>query len=528
MKVYTQAVLFLLLISNSSFAQINWSEDIAPILYEKCVNCHRPQGTGPYALLTYDDAFNNRYQIQYAITSGIMPPWLPNKDYRHFADEFYLTDDEIQLIDDWVNSGAASGNLADVPPLPPLPSGQSELDAIDFQIEIEPYTLQRNTDEYRWFVVDPGFTEDVYVNKMEVFPGLSNAVHHADLSYDITNASLNLDNQDPLPGFNSDTGGPNITYYMNAWQPGAGVASYPENWGIRVPAGAKFVLEMHYGPGAQGQIDSTRMNFQFVPASDVERQVDVGWLLSDAWPPNNGNGMTNGPLFIPANTEQTFYQKRTLYNDVTIISICPHMHYLGKSYKVWAEKPDGEIVPMIDIPRWDFNWQRYYTYPYLLKLPAGTVLHGEGVYDNTINNPYNPSNPPVNVSRGSRTQDEMFITYFTYSDYVLGDENIFMGDTIPDENVVGLFQPQPEVMDLDIFPNPSAEKIFLELPDEVQNGNIQITDIQGRIIHQYEGNNINEIAQDGIFISHLENGTYFLKISNMDKSWVGSFVKYER
>lgn len=515
-------LLFIFLITTSTLSsQVNWSDDIASIIYNKCIECHRPNGIAPVEFTSYENAYDFRYWIQGAIVDGSMPPWLPNEDYRHFADEFFLTDEEEQKIIDWVNAGAPSGDLSQAPPLPPLPSGQSSLESIDYVVAIEPYTLQSNQDEYRWFVIETNFTETVYVNKIEVIPGLKNVVHHADLSYDVTGQSLTNDLLDPLPGFNNSTGGPSYSFYMNAWQPGANIAEYPEGWGIAVPPGADFVIEIHYGPGGMGQIDSTVMNLEFIPSNEVEKAVKVAWLLSDSAPI-----LLDGPLFIPANQTRTFHQKSApLGEDMSLISICPHMHYLGKSYKVWAETPNGSIIPLIDIPEWDFNWQRYYSYPFIEHLPAGTILHSEGVYDNTTDNIHNPSNPPVNVYKGTKTTDEMFLCYFIYADYEAGDENIFIGDTIANNSPVGIFNPIIAVNDLELYPNPSRDIIY-SITEDLKKGTIQILNIEGKIMHSSEVENISEQLNNGIFISHLNEGLYFLHIKLEDEEYTGSFVKY--
>ena len=134
------------------------------------------------------------------------------------------------------------------------------------------------------------------------------------------------------------------------------------------------------------------------------------------------------------------------------------MHWLGKSYKVWFEKPDGEVVPLIDIPHWDFHWQKYYTFQYVQPIPAGSVLKSEGVYDNTLNNHDNPNNPPITVSKGVTTDDEMFLCYFIFAEYENGDENILLDSTLVTTNT----QEVNLSKDWRLFPNPSSHKIHLE------------------------------------------------------------------
>ncbi len=517
-RFFLLPILFLSIFSAN--AQVNWADDVAEIIYGKCVNCHRPNGIGPYEFTSYQSAYDFRYLIQDAVATKSMPPWLPDPNYSHFADEFYLTQAEQNLIMDWVNSGAPSGDLSQEPPLPPIPSGASELESIDFQLSFESaYTLQSNNDEYRWFVVENPFDTPIYIEKIEVFPGLKDVVHHADLYYDSDNSAMANELADPLPGFNSATGGNSSERYLNAWQPGANLMEYPEGWAQMILPGGSFVMELHYGPGGQGEPDSTVMNLQLLPVQDVVREVDSGWLLYDSAPV-----LLDGPLFIPANEVKTFHQRtQPFQEDLSLINICPHMHYLGKSYKVWAELPDGEIIPLIDIPDWDFNWQRYYTFPYILHLPAGSTLNSVGVYDNTANNPYNPSNPPVDVSRGERTQDEMFLTYFTFAPYHEGDENIFMGDTIPDEFGVPVFETGENALSLEIFPNPVQEKLFVnsDIQGEVS---LEIRDVSGKLIRQ-NNVDITSLKTNGISLDEIPSAMYFIEISQGGNSTTKSFVK---
>jgi len=265
-------------------AQVNWAEDIAPIFYENCTNCHHEGAIAPFPLVTFLDVMEYRDLLHQVVEHREMPPWPADPDYRHFVDELYLSDDEIEAIEDWIHFDFSPGDLNAVPEPPSYGQEGSLLERIDYVVEIEPYDLQYNVDEYRWFVIETNFTETVYISHLEVFPGLSNVVHHVDLAYDLSDITLMNDLADPLPGFNSNTGGPNYNKYINAWQPGGNVATYPENWGIAVPPGANFVVEIHYGPGGQGSIDSTKINLQFIQDPEDIRPVEVAWLLSDAAP----------------------------------------------------------------------------------------------------------------------------------------------------------------------------------------------------------------------------------------------------
>jgi hypothetical protein len=297
--------------------------------------------------------------------------------------------------------------------------------------------------------VSTEFEETKYIQAVEVIPGLPGAVHHADIFVDVTGQSAALDAADPLPGFNGSTGWPTNTTYINAWQPGALPARYPDGWGIPVPPGADLVIEIHYGPDFGGQTDDTVMNLEWVDETETEiRPISVGWLL--------GNGaMTDGPLVIPPNQMSTFHQEAVLFNsDQSLLSICPHMHLLGKSYQVWMETPNGDSIPLIDIPQWQFEWQFYYRFLSPVHVPAGTVFKTEGVYDNTVWNPLNPNDPPEEVSYGSLTTDEMFLVYFIWSSYQEGDENLVLGEV--EVETSGASDAVPYSSSVSVFPNPNS------------------------------------------------------------------------
>ncbi|MFN0274180.1 MAG: T9SS type A sorting domain-containing protein [Chitinophagales bacterium] len=450
MRVLAIIILILFFVP-SVFSQMpTWSEDIASIIYKNCSSCHHEGGIAPFSLMSYEEADENHHEIIDAVIEREMPPWPADPEFRHFKDEAVLSDDEITAITDWVLAGTPEGD-PELAPLPPeFTSGGSLLDTIDFTVAIEPYTLQYDEDEYRYFVIHTDFTETVYVNKIEVFAGLPNLVHHADIYYDLSGESAELDLLDTLSGFNGNTGYPAVDYYMNAWQPGGNIVSYPDNWGIEVPPGADFVFEIHYGPGGIGLIDSTKMNLQFIkdPGDDV-RPVYVGWLL---------NGPATGSLVIPANEISTFEQEYTLPSKKSFISICPHMHLLGKSYKVWYEH-DGDSVNLINIPQWDFHWQKYYTFQSVQVIPAGAKIKAVATYDNTSGNTENPNEPPITVYNGATTTDEMLMTYFIYTNYKAGDEDIILDsnyvepvfDFIEDE--AGFFS---------VYPNPVTDALILK------------------------------------------------------------------
>lgn len=517
-------ILYLIGFSVNLSAQ-NWSNDIAALVYEKCSFCHHQDAIAPFNLMSYQDVQQYSPLIPHAINEGSMPPWLPDPKYTHFADEYYLTDSEKGMLLDWINSGMPPGDLSQAPAPPVyLPSG-SLLDTIHHTVSFGAYTLQSNNDEYRWFVIPNNYTDTVYLNKVEVIPGLDQIVHHADLYYDVTNTSMNFDLQDPAPGFNQNTGYPNLSRYINAWSPGANPARYPDGWSVPVPPGADFVMEIHFGPGGIGQLDSTIMNLEFTDASSATREVQVGWLLTHYSP-----SLIDGPLFIEADSVKFFHQKSdVLTKDYSFISVAPHMHLLGKSYKIWALTPQGDTIRMIDIPNWDFHWQRYYYWPNPLKLPQGTVIYSRASFDNTMNNHDQPNNPPINVSLGSNTDDEMLLAYFMFTEYEPGDETIVMGDTIADEVILTMNEVADKAsFDMKLFPNPVQDQLTLtgEL-EQADRFHIKILSSTGKLVAEEKVDLSAGAFNHQMDVCDLVRGVYYVSCKGAHYGQVIPFIKRE-
>ncbi|MDZ4822072.1 MAG: T9SS type A sorting domain-containing protein [Flavobacteriales bacterium] len=488
-----------------------WSEDVAPIIFDNCSKCHHQGQIGPFELMSYDDAVENADDIAEAVSSGEMPPWPANPEYRHFAYEEILSSEEIQTIVDWVQGGTPSGDLDLAPPAPQFPDTGTQLEVIDFTVAMEPYTLQYNTDEWRWFAIENPYDDTVYVNAIEVIPGLPELVHHADISYDLSGYTNYYDNQDPLSGFNNDTGWPNYDYYMNAWMAGGNVVKYPENWGIEVLPNSYFVFEIHYGPGGQGQTDSTKMHLQFVQNPEDVRPVYPSWIL-------NGPSENNGSLYIPANEISWFTQESgVIWSEYSIISICPHQHMTGDSYKVWLETMEGDSIPLIDIPEWDFHWQMYYTFLYPQHVPAGSKFKAIASYDNTVNNEDNPNDPPQDVWSGNQTTDEMMMTFVIWAPYEEGDEDLLMDSTyVVSANEILMENP------LSIYPNPAINHIYISPPGvDARGSTVQFINLFGDVVME-------EIFDGGVDrydITGLSPGVYVIQINNGKMGWRGKLVK---
>ncbi len=510
---YITSFLFLLTCHLQS-QEVSWTKDIAPIIYKHCSSCHHEGAIGGFDLMSYDDVKNLGFQVRNAVLEKEMPPWPADPSYRHFVGEAVLSEDEIESINQWVDQGFFYGDQTEEPAPPVYSPSGSLLDRIDHVLEIEPYELQRDIDEYRWFVIENPFEETIYISAIEVQVGLDQEVHHADLFLDATGTNIELDMQDTLSGFNSSVGFPNNSYYVNAWQPGANIAQYPEGWGIPVEPGTDFVFEIHYGPGGKGKVDNTKMNLKFAdPTNTPIREIRAGWLIGQTSPV-----LIDGPLFIPANQRAVFHQITEPFGqDLSLISICPHMHLLGNSYKVWMETPVGDSIPLIDIPQWDFHWQKYYTFQKMQKFPAGSVFKTEGTYDNTVNNHDNPNFPPIDVGAGFSTTDEMMLTFFIYSNYQEGDEDIILDPELLSTATNNLALPASVIL----YPNPTSDWLHIQAPN--QNEIIEqiiIKDFEGRMIQK---NRFSEPFAK-MNIEYLNSGIYFTEIKTNRRSYIQKFV----
>ncbi len=519
-----KSILFLAALCMGIFSLMaqNWASDVAPILYQKCVKCHNSEGIGPFPLITYDDAFNFRAAIKESVMMKTMPPWPPQEGYGTFAHPRSLTAQQIQAIADWVDAGAPQGNLADAP-TPPVITNNYEIQNPDLIIRMPAYTVNTNTDLYRCFVIPTGLTQNKYIQELEVVPGNRAIVHHALVFQDPAQTPVNLDAQDPEPGYTSFGGtGSNTSKLIGAWVPGSMRFRAPQGMGMKLDAGTNIVMQLHYPGGTFNQTDSTEVRIKYATAANP-REVTIAPAI------NHVTTLTNGPLMIPANQTKTFHAQYTIPAQYTISALLsgPHMHLIGRNIKSWGVTTSGDTIPFINIPHWDFHWQGFYQFKNLVKIPGGTTIHATALYDNTTGNPHNPSNPPQTVTAGEATTDEMMMVYFGYTLYMPGDEQIsqeFDEPVNPTDIPEGIVQ---TMQFYDLFPNPSSEQVQVSgfLPTAASM-NVTLTDMQGRTLSQETG----KYLPAGHFsfsvpLNTLPTGSYFLQLSDGKTSRTKTVIK---
>lgn len=520
--------LFVLLLMASSFAveaqSINWASDIAPILYENCVKCHRNGGIGHFSLIGYPNAFTNRNKIKYQTAERLMPPWKPDPDYRQYAHENRLSEAEIQRIGAWVDAGAPSGDLSQAPANPVF-NNDSEVGIPDHFLMTPYYTVTATDDEYRCFVLPNGLSQVSFLRGLEAIPGNHEVVHHILIYEDTTGQAEILDNQTPNePGYVSFGGtGVNSARLVGAWVPGAQTTLVPPSMGVKLTPGADLIVQMHYPKGVTGASDQTRLNFFFTPSNQGIRELKLAPILN-----HTPLSLENGPLNIPPNEIKTYHAKFTLPANVSVVSVGPHMHLIGRNIVCYGVTLQNDTIPLIRINDWDFHWQGGYFFQQVQKLPLGTKLHAYATYDNTENNPHQPSIPPQTVTQGEATTDEMMLVYFAYMLYQPGDEHILLDSTLLSSKLPYVPENQ-EPGSLTIFPNPANDFVEIQF-DLAESADCRISIIasNGQIVHSYpiRKNTAAGFCREHLDLSKLPQGAYSVELKTSGREWFsGRFVK---
>ncbi len=523
---YIATILCTLFCATFGYSQKTYAGDIAEIMYKKCSTCHRPGEIGPMALTNYEEVKAWGTTIKYVTSNNIMPPWQPDPNYSHFLDENYLTDEEIQAISSWVDGDMPRGDVAEEPQFPDFPEG-SVLGEPDLVITMDEAWLHKgnNKDDYRYFVFSTDFAEDKIIKSIEFRPGNSKIVHHALIFEDRTGQAAANDASTPEYGFNgfgSFTGG-GIEETLEekqypAYAPGQKPIYYPDGIGDILHAGADLVMQVHYAPWPVNETDQSTMNIFFMDEEETfEREVKNHIMVP--LPQVIGE-----VFYIPANEEKTFHGRYTVPKDVSLINIFPHMHLLGKYWDVWAEKPDGEVINLIKINEWDFSWQGTYHFNRYIHLPAGSVIHAVATYDNTIDNPNNPSNPPQLATWGENTTDEMFYLPIGYVDYLPGDKDIILDETTVSVNDVESASNYLYA----IAPNPVNDMAVVGFNlARGQQITFELYDIQGNRIRTIRKSEFYNMGEQFVNFStkQLSVGLYILKMSGNGFALTQQFVK---
>ncbi len=377
---------------------LTFNKDIAPIIYERCSACHRPEAAAPFSLLSYADVRERAALIRASVEGRRMPPWLPEPGFAEFAGERRLSEGEISTIVQWVEEGALQGDPEDLPPPPELAAGW-QLGQPDLVLEMpEPFALYGSGPEiFRNFVIPIPLDEARWVRAVEFHPGNPRAVHHSVMMIDRTRSSRRVDAADPLPGYEgmfstSEASAPDG--FFLGWTPGKVPSEAGSGLAWRLEPGSDLVLQLHLRPTGQ---------------PEQVRSV-VGVYFADRSPERQPLLLRLGSQTIdiaPGASDYTIEDSYQLPIDVEVLGIYPHAHYLGKQMTASATLPDGSVRWLLRIDDWDLMWQGEYRYAEPVSLPKGSKLSMQFSYDNSADNPRNPNDPPARVVYGPDSDDEM-------------------------------------------------------------------------------------------------------------------------
>ena len=411
----------MVLFQNSILGQerINFETNIKPILTKHCVNCHQNGGIAPFALDNWTDVDARAIMIGAVTASKYMPPWRADTSFQHYKNENYLSKNEIELIQQWIQNEQPRGIVERRKEKGLPPSKVKKKQGTEIQIGFNRAFIIKgeNKEEFRFFHMPSKIKENGFIQSIEFAPGNKKQVHHSRIMIDTTQSISGIDglSEEDSSILKYQTK-PLADPFLFGWVPGNDKIIFPKGIGKKIYANSDFIVNVHYVPSPIQVVDSSSIIIQLTD-EPVEREAQTLTLTE--------NNISNQPFIIYPNKKSTFYMRSPILQDsISLISIMPHMHLLGKSFKSYAITPDGNILPLVHVPSWDFNWQTTYQFTKFTVLPKGTVIYAEATYDNTNENPLNPYKPARTVGYGWGSKDEMMNLILYYVKYRQGDELI--------------------------------------------------------------------------------------------------------
>ena len=406
---------------------VTYSGNVAGILNRHCVSCHRAGEIGPMPLGTYEQVRPWAKAIAASVAKRKMPPWFADPHVGEFANARRLTDNEVAAIVEWAKTGAKPGDLEAAPKPPQFTAGWAiPAPGRVVALEEEQVIAPNGPDEYRKIVVDPYLDRDVWVSAVELRPGNRRVVHHAHVFVVPPDKPKNAKASPPSPFSRQDglqvirpdapvindgcahaDGGYLIgrdrrdtQVLLASFVPGMSPDVYPPGVAQRIPAGSKFLFDIHYAK---------------ITGKEERDRTSVGLVLREEAPQVEleRTEASNFYFAIPPGAIQEVTACVTLPKDVELLSLLGHMHYRGKSFRIDARAPGGDWQLLLNVPRYDFEWQEMYRFAHPPKLLKGTVVRMVAVFDNSANNAANPG-PDQLVRWGEHTRTEMMDGWLEY------------------------------------------------------------------------------------------------------------------
>lgn len=340
------------------------------------------------ALRTYSEVRPWAKAIKQSTLTRTMPPWHADPSQNHFANNRRLTEDQVQTIAKWADAGAPEGNPADMPKIPEFVEGW-KIGKPDFTIDMgaDFKIPAEGVIRYQYYTLDPGFKEDKWIQAAEVRPGQRSQVHHILVFV-------------REGGQRVTRAGEQFSDMLIGYAPGVPSIVFDSETAFLVKAGSKLVFQVHYTSNGKEATDRSVLGLKFRNDTPKYRAFSgSATQFRFAIPPNAPNHEVKAQW--------------TFREDVTLLDLTPHMHLRGKAFKYVLTYPDGRTENLLDVPKYDFNWQLSYILDQPRKIPAGSKIDATAWYDNSANNKYNPD-PSKTVRWGDQTFEEMMIGFFNY------------------------------------------------------------------------------------------------------------------
>jgi hypothetical protein len=401
-------------VAGSATSPVTYYKDVAPVLQNRCEECHRAGEVAPMSFESYNQARPWAKAIKAAVLTKKMPPWFADPHFGKFSNDRSLSASEIDTLVSWADGGAKEGNPKDAPKPREFTEGwQIGKPDLVLQMPVAVNVPATGVVDYTYVIIPTGFTEDKWVQFAEARADARSAMHHI-IAFIRPPGSSWMKNAQPgvpfVPG--RGAGAEAVASPQGAldqvsgellvgWAPGLPPTECKAGEAKLVKAGSDIVLQLHYTPNGKAVSDRSKIGIIFAKGP-VERRVVTM------------NAMNFFLRIPPGDPNYEVHSKITLTHDVDLVSMMPHMHLRGKDFLYKAVYPTGEEQTLLSVPHYDFNWQLFYVLDKELPLPKGTRIECTAHYDNSPNNPANPD-PSKEVRWGDQTWEEMMIGWFDVS-----------------------------------------------------------------------------------------------------------------
>lgn len=395
---------------------VTYHRDVKPLIDDKCMRCHSEGGISGIPFETYESTALMKELIVDAVERNIMPPWLAEAGCEEYQDDPSLTVEEKAMLRTWMELDAPEGDPASAPPATASSALAEDvgLSRVDLELFMpEPYSPRDDvSDDYRCFLLEWPEATDKFVTGLGVVPGDTSVVHHV-ITYVVhpedVAAARASDDVDEGPGWTCFGGPDEASAGLGGWAPGAPPREYPAGTGIRVPAGSAIILEVHYHARGVPAADTTSVVVKL--EDSVEKEAEIIPMANPLW-------LDEGGMMIPAGDPEvthvfsipvdTFVDRPFLIYDAT-----PHMHRRGVGESLWVQREDGEVDCILEVPRWDFDWQLTYVLAEPKVINPGDTLGIGCTFDNSAENqPEDDDTGLHDVQWGEGTGDEMCLGFY--------------------------------------------------------------------------------------------------------------------